>query len=278
MATSASATDPYVLGAAGREQQRLIMQSDAYEPLTEDALRRAGIGPGMNVLDVATGPGGVALIAARLVGERGRVTALDRSPEMVALARRRLAASGYQDRVRVEVADLTTRTPPRQTYDAVVGRLILMHLEDPVDVLRRLAAAVRPGGIVVMADFVMSASRQQPVGPAFSAAIQRIIGAFHAVGRPTEFGLELPRLYHAAGLPTPRMTLGGIPEFGGGAVAYTMLAEVTRTLLPVMECTGLVDPGQLDVSRLEEDMRTEGSALEATALPPLLVTAWSQVP
>ena len=277
MSTSTSDTDPYVLGVADHEQQRLILQSDAYEPATEEALRHAGVGPGMDVLDVATGPGGVALIAARLVGARGRVTAVDRSPQMVTLAGRRVAAAGYgTDRVRVEQADLTAWTPP-QTYDAVVGRLILMHLEDPVGVLRRLAAAVRPGGVLVMADFLMSASRQQPAGPLFTAGIQRILDAFQAVGRPTDFGLELPGVYRAAGLPTPQMTVGGVVEYGADAFVYALLTEVTKTLLPVMERTGVVHPGMVDVGRLESDLRAEAAALDATAMPPLLVTAWSRL-
>jgi SAM-dependent methyltransferase len=277
MSTSTSHTDPYVLGVADEEQQRLILQSDAYEPATEDALRRAGVGPGMDVLDVATGPGGVALIAARLVGERGRVTAVDRSEQMVTLARRRVAAAGYEpERVRVEQADLADWTPP-QTYDAVVGRLILMHLEDPVGALRRLAAAVRPGGVLVMAEFVMSASREQPAGPQFTAGMQRIIDAFQAAGRPTDFGLDVPRLFRAAGLADPDLAIGGVVEFGAGGVTYAMLTEVTRTLLPLMERTGVVQPGMLDVSRLEADLRAEAAALDATAVPPLLVTTWSRL-
>jgi SAM-dependent methyltransferase len=277
MTAPTQGTDPYVLGSAGREQQRLIMQSDAYEPLTEDALRRAGIGPGMDVLDVATGPGGVALVAAGLVGEQGHVTAVDRSPEMVDLARRRIAAAGYsEDRVLVEQADLVSWTPT-QTYDAVLGRLILMHLDDPVDALRRLAGAVRPGGLVVMADFVISAAAEYPTGPKFAVGLQRVVDAFHAAGRPTEFGLELPRIYRAAGLPTPQMILGAIPEFGSDAIAYAMFAEVTRTLLPVMERAGIVEPGSLDPDQLEADLRAEATALDVTAFPPLLVTAWSRV-
>lgn len=277
MTAPASRVDPYVLGAADREQQRLILQSDAYAPVSEDALRRAGIDTGMSVLDVATGPGGVALIAARLVGEHGRVTAIDRSPEMVALARRRLTAAGYgEDRVRVEQADLVTWRPA-DSYDAVVGRLILMHLEDPVDVLRRLAAAVRPGGLLVMADFAMSAACEQPPGPLFTVAMQRIIDAFHVANRPTDFGLEMPRLFRAAGLPTPELMAGVIADFGGQGIACTLLAEVTRTLLPVMQNAGLVEAGTVDPDRLEADLRAEAAAREATAMPPLLVTAWCRV-
>jgi hypothetical protein len=136
---------------------------------------------------------------------------------------------------------------------------------------------VRPGGVLVMAEFVMSASRQQPAGPQFAAGMQRIIDAFQAAGRPTDFGLDVPRLFRAAGLADPELAIGGVVEFGAGGVTYAMLTEVTRTLLPVMERTGVVQPGMLDVSRLEADLRAEAAALDATAVPPLLVTTWSRL-
>jgi predicted O-methyltransferase YrrM len=277
MTASAKVTDPYVLGFADRERQRLLLQSDAYEPATEYALRKAGIGPGMNVLDVGTGAGGVALVAARLVGEEGNVTAVDRSLEMVEFARRRVAAGGYSaNRVQVEQADVTRWTPPRP-YDAVLGRLILMDLEDPVDVLRRLTRVVRPGGLVIMADFVVSAARQHSPGPRLTAALQRVSEAFHALGSPTEFGLELPRLYRAAGLPTPQMTVGGIAESVRGRVAYGLLASILKTLLPIMERAGTVEPGSVDVDRFEADLRAAGVVLDATEMPPMLITAWARV-
>jgi protein-L-isoaspartate O-methyltransferase len=50
------------------EHRRLIEQSVLFDPLTERLLRAAGIAPGMRVLDLGTGAGSVALLAARLVG------------------------------------------------------------------------------------------------------------------------------------------------------------------------------------------------------------------
>src|SRR5690606_26235089 len=59
----------------------------------QQALRRAGVGPGMTVCDVGCGTGQVALAAKRLVGETGRVIGVDPSEGMLSVAR----AAGVQD-------------------------------------------------------------------------------------------------------------------------------------------------------------------------------------
>ena len=65
----------YVLGHSERELKRLEAQAGFYEEATRDALLKAGIAPGMRVLDLGTGVGDVALIAAEIVGTKGAVTA-----------------------------------------------------------------------------------------------------------------------------------------------------------------------------------------------------------
>ena len=85
-------------------------------------------------------------MAARLVGPEGTVLGID-AADIIELARTRAAERGITS-VRFEqttVGDLALHEP----VDAVIGRLILMHLPDPVATLRQLAGLVRPGGVVV---------------------------------------------------------------------------------------------------------------------------------
>ncbi|MEX5717495.1 class I SAM-dependent methyltransferase [Geodermatophilus maliterrae] len=91
------------------------------------------------VLEVGCGAGDLAALLAR----RGvRVDAVDRSPEMVALARARVPPS-----VRVVEADVADLDLPAGGYDAVVSVSALHHL--PLEpALRTWAAAVRPGGVL----------------------------------------------------------------------------------------------------------------------------------
>jgi hypothetical protein len=61
----------YPLGHSENEARRLADQATLFEDLTEDVLRRAGLRPGMGVLDLGCGVGDVSLLAARMVGGRG---------------------------------------------------------------------------------------------------------------------------------------------------------------------------------------------------------------
>ena len=64
---------PYLFGHSQSELRRLAKQGTFYALATEDMMRRAGITPGMRALDVGSGAGDVALLAARLVGASGVV-------------------------------------------------------------------------------------------------------------------------------------------------------------------------------------------------------------
>lgn len=269
--------EPYVLGVSEDEVRRIILQSDLYHDATEDALRRAGIGAGMHVLDVGTGAGGVALIASELVGPTGSVTAIDGSPKMVAVARAR-AEQHRVPNITCIRAELATWRPSRQ-FDAVTGRLILMHLPDPVEIVQVLAQAVRPGGLVVFADYVMSVAMQQPAGPLFTRSIDRVIEAFRSAGRPTDMGLQLGIVFRAAGLPSPQYAVGGVVGEGPMTTpVYTLLAETVASLAPLMRKQGIVNDDPVDARELERALRAEGASIGAIGLPPLLVTAWSRLP
>src|ERR1051326_4326669 len=87
----------YVLGYSDAEQDRLIRQATLLAPITERLFREAGIGRGCRVLDIGSGLGDVAMIAARLVGESGEVLGIDRNAGFVARARERVAAVGFRN-------------------------------------------------------------------------------------------------------------------------------------------------------------------------------------
>ena len=77
----------YVMGHDHRERRRLLLQASILNPLTEHLSRRAGLSSGMQVLDIGCGVGDVALLAARLVGRDGRVTAVDIDPSIAPIFR-----------------------------------------------------------------------------------------------------------------------------------------------------------------------------------------------
>jgi ubiquinone/menaquinone biosynthesis C-methylase UbiE len=90
----------------------------------------------MRVLDLGSGAGNVARLVAELVGPGGAVVGVERDPVAVELARRRTDAPNVEFRV----GDVQTLQDVEDGFDAVVGRLVLMYLTDPVAALRRAAS------------------------------------------------------------------------------------------------------------------------------------------
>ncbi len=108
-------------------------------------LDMAGISPGASVLDVAAGAGDQTLDIAARVGPAGRVLATDLSPAILALADMNARRAGLGN-VQTLVADGEALGVPPGSFDAVVCRLGLMFFPDPLQGLRSMQRALRPGG------------------------------------------------------------------------------------------------------------------------------------
>ncbi len=106
-------------------------------------LGAARLGPGMRVLDVATGTGLAAQAALDIVGPSGSVTATDVSPAMVEMARTRFAGARNVD---VAVEDGQSLSFPNASFDAVICSLGLMFFPDPRRGLSEFCRVLRPGG------------------------------------------------------------------------------------------------------------------------------------
>jgi ubiquinone/menaquinone biosynthesis C-methylase UbiE len=138
-----NATDRnYVLGWSDAEQDRLIRQAMLLKPLTEGLFRDAGIARGQRVLDIGSGVGDVAMLAARLVGPSGDVVGIERDASSIARARARVAEAGLRNVsfTQTDVNQIVSDKP----FDAAIGRLILTHLPDPAAVVRTVARLVAP--------------------------------------------------------------------------------------------------------------------------------------
>src|SRR3974390_1682938 len=113
----------YMLGHSDQELARLNEQARILEPITRRFFREAGLVPGMRLLDVGSGAGDVAFLAADLVGDSGAIVGVDRSSAAVAAARARAFACGRRN-VCFREGD-----PAEMKFDApfasVIGRGIL---------------------------------------------------------------------------------------------------------------------------------------------------------
>jgi len=111
----------------------------------EVILSAAGIGPGMRVLDLGCGQGDLTLALL----ERGAtVTAIDISPRMIEVARQRVALYAAGREARYVAAPIELTGLPAQSFDAIVGRWILHHL-DLRAAAAEMARLLSPGGRMV---------------------------------------------------------------------------------------------------------------------------------
>jgi ubiquinone/menaquinone biosynthesis C-methylase UbiE len=266
-----SPTSQYALGSTDAEHQRLIRQAAWLTAHTERLFREAGIGPGQRVLDLGSGVGDVALIAARLVGPSGEVVGIERDPRSIARATARIAEAGLRN-VSFTQSD-AAQIPADKPFDAAVGRYILMFLPDPIAVVRSLVRLVRPGGVVAFQepcwkDFLQQSARL----PLWSEGASLLVETFHRSGTNTEMGPALSRVFQEAGLPAPSTrtdTLIGSEEW---------MPDVLQSLRPQMAQLNLSLEPLGDFETLSERLRNEVSAFGTTTPLPALVSAWSRKP
>jgi SAM-dependent methyltransferase len=134
-------------------------------------LERAPLRPGDSVLDVATGSGVVARLAAGMVGESGRVVASDISPAMLAVAASKAVVSDVAAIAYLECS-ASAIAAEADTFDAVLCQQGLQFFPDRTLALREMGRVTRPGGTVVVATW--AAERPLglfgPMAEAFAAA------------------------------------------------------------------------------------------------------------
>jgi SAM-dependent methyltransferase len=131
------------------------LRDDVYRRPLATALDRLGIGPGWRCVDVGAGGGDVSVALAEVVGQTGRIYAVDSDP----LARDEVAgaAAAYSQVLAITQAGEDLALP--EPVDLAFSRFLLLHVLDPSVVLERMAGAVRPGGWVVAQEPITSAGR-----------------------------------------------------------------------------------------------------------------------
>ncbi|NMB57573.1 MAG: class I SAM-dependent methyltransferase [Chloroflexi bacterium] len=116
-------------------------------------VQRAGIKPGMRVLDAGCGAGRVTVEAAEKVGETGEVVALDIQPAMLEKARARSKQAGL-DNVRFMLSALGEGMLPENRFDRALLVTVLGEIPDRKAGLEEIAASLKPGGLLSITEMI----------------------------------------------------------------------------------------------------------------------------
>jgi len=255
-ATRREMKEVYPFQSSDAERERLIAQSGLVAPLTRRLFERAGITAGMRVLDVGSGSGDVALLAAQLVGPTGNVTGIDRDPAQVEYAEQRAKKQGLTN-IHFVVGDFREieLTP---AVDAIVGRLVLMYAADPLGALRRALRNLKSGGIIALQESIVDYEGPvfiEPLDCLAARAAEWFRAGFKHAGVHSRMGMRLFGLMRQAGLTpsTEIEVLVPIQEGPDGAL-FSTLAGVVRSQLPAIVASGAATEAEIEIDTLEERM------------------------
>jgi ubiquinone/menaquinone biosynthesis C-methylase UbiE len=271
---SARAAPRYILERTPAEYERLREQARMWEPETARLLDRVGLAEGDRCLDVGCGPGETMRLMAERVGPAGLVTGVDMDEPLGRQALEMLRGAGH-DQCRFERVDVESGAGvPGAPFDLVFARLLLIHVDEPAAVLRRLWELVAPGGHLVVQDYDLLTAEVVPELELIEEFKRVALDSFTATGRDVRLGMHLPALHAEAGIGAPDgmdagVRLGPLPELA------PMYEAVYRSMLPTAVSLGLTTQERGE-HWFEEFADTSARAVERTALWPLLIGTWKR--
>ncbi len=255
------------------EIARLEVQGKVTAPGTRMIFTEAGIRPGMRVLDLGCGAGDSAFVAADLVGPGGSVVGLDYSPDALARARYRAEQRGL---AQVQFIEGDIHDPaPGGPFDAIVERLALWLVPDPVEVVRRQATVLRPGGLVVLEEADFSTARSMPESALWTQLMSWRDEVFGQVGE--ELGLRLWAIVEEAGLR--RLGMRAIQGYvvPGDEDGLAWMVQAGRALEPPIVGTGVATAEQFGMETLEQRLRDEWEKTGAAFSSGTELSVWATI-
>jgi SAM-dependent methyltransferase len=269
-----SAHDQYALGRSPKEYARLARQAEIMKPMTLRLFSEAGVRPGMNVLDLGSGAGDVAMLLAEMVGPSGSVIGLDLDYDVILHGRERTIAAQFHNITFVH-SDLAHYLPDAP-LDAIVGRLVLMYQEDPAAALAPLIKHLVPGGVVAFIEPWF-----QPLGGPDSTLKTLgtcLVETLRRSGAHVDLGPRLHRVFQAVGLPLPSMRFEAVMDPRDDSPLYQYIADTFESLLPKALEYEIPGTAELDIASIPDRLRADLNVVGYAALVAPVVCAWCKKP
>ena len=257
----------YVFDSAGRNREpRYCGLSDLYDANTIRYIEQRGIDRGWSCLEVGGGAGSIASWLSARVGFNGRVLATDIEPRF-------LQTLSYPN-LEVRRHDIRDQGLPADEFDLAHARLVLMHLPDWQNALRRMVEAVKPGGWIIVEEFDdLSLMPDPSINPHETRL--KVRNAFQQVltarGVNLRCGRLLPHELQANGLVNIGVE-ACMSIWSGNSAGTSLLKQSCQALREPMLASGLISQEEFetDLRRVDEPDYLMPS--------PMMWTAWGQRP
>jgi len=260
----------YVIRGGRAGYDRLRVLAAARRASTLELFRRAGLRPGMRCVDLGCGSGDVTLDLAALAGPAGGATGVDMDQAKLEFARAAARERGLAN-VAFEAADVTAWAGPGE-YDFVYCRFLLQHLARPVELLRRMWDAVRPGGVLAVEDADLEGLFCDPDNAGFSFYQRMYAEVLARHGGDPGCARRLVRYFRDAGIPGPEVRLLQGVNTGGDAKAMPLLT--LKAIADSIVSAGLATADE--VTAAIEDLRAFTAHPDTLVSDPRIFQVWAR--
>jgi arsenite methyltransferase len=159
------------------EEQRAAIPSGSDLGLgCGNPLAHAGVAKGETVLDLGSGAGIDAFLAARETGPSGRVIGVDMTPSMLSRARANAEKDGFEN-VEFRLGEIESLPVSDGTVDLIISNCVINLSPDKPRVFREALRVLRPGGRMVVSDIVLVAELPESVRRSVEAYVGCVAGA-----------------------------------------------------------------------------------------------------
>lgn len=224
------------------------------DEFTQRLLSDSGLEKGMRVLDVGCGTGDLSIMVAELVGNCGKIVGIDISEPPLTLAKKAVQKREISS-VEFLQADILDLPDSIGTFDAVVGRRVLMYQNNVSQSIDCLLAHLNPGGKMIFQESDSMASSLSPKSMPLHMKVQSWIWDTVAnEGGNTHIGTQLYALMKSSGL--------SVTLLRSEAILHTIesgsdLGWVAKMMAPRIIGCGIATEEEMDVDTLENRLESE---------------------
>jgi len=178
--------------------------------------------PGEVVLDLGSGAGMDAFLAAREVGPAGRVIGVDMTPDMIERARANARAAGVRN-VEFRLGEIERLPVADASVDLIISNCVINLSPDKPAVFAEAFRVLKPGGRMIVSDLVL----KQPLSDDVRHSVEAYVGCVAGASLHTEY-LELIRGAGFGDVQTVEERSYGDAELFGG---YEWLRQAARSVV-----------------------------------------------
>lgn len=256
-----------------QERERLAGIEAVWDPGTTRVLDSIPVRPGWHCLEAGAGGGSMAAWLTERVTDAGTVVATDLDTRFVEAI----------DAPNLEVRrhDIATDELVEGEFDLIHSRLLLAHVPTRDDALKRMAAALKPGGWLVVEDFDWGPALDTPwsrafftpasAGKLFQKTVRAVLALMGGVGYDAEYGRWIPAELRAQGLIEVHAEGRSYMVRGG-----TADGEFYRLSLAALR-ERLIEAEALTAEEMDRAQALLEDPLFAT-MTPVMVAAWGRRP